>query len=401
MVSFNKKVLKNGFTIIHEKRDIPVTTVMIGTKFGSAYEKTEEKGIAHFIEHLCFKGTAKKTAKQISEEIESVGGVLNAFTHEEMTAYHAKVPSKYTKIALDVLLDIYFNPLFPEEEIKREARVICEEIKMYRDNPRAFVLDKIKSNLYEKPFGEFIAGNEKNVMSFNRKKIKAIHEAMYVPSNSILVVVGNNSFQELCSFVEKLVPERKSKKIILPEIKLNNNKEVIQRKGIEQTNLAMAFHFPLASSKESYAAEIFNAILGEGMSSRLFTEVREKRGLVYAIKTELDMGRNYSYFVVWAGTDAEKVQEVIEISLNEFSKMSLLSEKELEKAKEQVIGSFLVENEDSISTATNLMMFEVCRRSEDYYKYAENLKKVSLKEIVDLARLKKYSVVVLKPEDEN
>jgi predicted Zn-dependent peptidase len=400
MVVFNKKVLKNGFTIIHEKRDVPVTTVMLGTRFGSAYENKEDKGIAHFIEHLCFKGTEKRTAREISEEIESVGGSLNAFTHEEMTAYHAKVPSLHMKTAMDVLFDLFFNPVLPEEEIKKEAQVICEEIKMYRDNPRAFVMEKIKQNLYESPFGEFIAGNEKTVLSFTRKKIKEIHSSVYVPANAILVVVGNNSFQEVCSLVEKFIFEKKGKKIRVPNVVLKNNKEVFFRRGIEQTNLAVAFHFPSSTKKESYAAEIFNAILGEGMSSRLFTEVREKRGLVYGIKTELDMGRNYSYFVIWAGTDKEKAQEVIEVSLNEFAKMSLLSEKELEKAKKQVVGSFLVENEDSISTATNLMMFEVCRKAEDYYEYAKNLNKVSLDEIVKLARLKKYSVVVLSPEED-
>ncbi len=399
MVIFNKRVLKNGFTIIHEKRDVPVTTVMVGTRFGSAYETLDEKGIAHFIEHLCFKGTLKRTAKQISEEIESIGGNLNAFTHEEMTAYHAKVPSIHMKTAMEVLFDLFFNPIFPEEEIQKEARVVCEEIKMYRDNPRAFVMDKIKENLYEKPFGEFIAGNEKNVLGFNRKKIKEMHDRSYVPSNSILVVVGNNSFQEVCSLVENFMPNTKGKKVVIPKITLKNKKDIFSRKGIEQTNLAIAFHFPVSSNKESYAAEIFNAILGEGMSSRLFTEVREKRGLVYGIKTELDMGKHYSYLVIWAGTDKEKAQEVIEISLNEFAKLSLLSEKELEKAKEQAIGSFLVENEDSISTATNLMMFEICRKSEDYYKYAENLKKISLKEVIKLARIKKYSVVILGPEE--
>ncbi len=399
MVSFNKKILKNGFTILHEKRDSPVTTVMFGVKFGSAYENSEEKGIAHFIEHLCFKGTEKRTTKQISEEIESVGGSLNAFTHEEITAYHAKVPSNYANLALDVLSDVFFNPLFPEEEIKREAKVICEEIKMYRDNPRAFVLDQIKSSLYENPFGSFIAGTEKTVLSFNRKKIKEVHERNYVPSNSILVVVGNANFNEICSFIEKLNLDKKNKKTEIPKILKKNKNEIFQRKGIEQTNLALGFHFPLSSSKESYAGELFNTILGDGMSSRLFTEVREKRGLVYGIKSDLDMGKNYSYLIIWAGTDKEKAQEVIEVSLNEFSKMSLLTEKELEKSKKQAIGNFLVENEDSISTATNLIMFEISRKAEDFYNYAENLNKVSLKEITDLARLKKYSLVILNPEE--
>ncbi len=398
MVLFNKKKLKNGFTIIHEKRDVPVTTIMISTRFGAEYEKESEKGIAHFIEHLCFKGTEKRTAKQISEEIESVGGVLNAFTHEEMTCYHAKVPSVHCSIALDVLFDIFFNPVFPVEEIKKEARVICEEIKMYKDNPHAFVLDKLKSNLYNGPFGEFIAGNEKIVLSMDQKKIREVHDAAYVPENTVLVVVGNNSFKEICSLAEKLIPEKKGKKLTIPEISIKNNKEIFSRKGIEQTNLAIGFHFPIASKKESYAAEIFNAILGEGMSSRLFTEVREKRGLVYGIKTELDMGKNYSYLVIWAGTDKEKAQEVIEVSLNEFSKLALLSEKELEKAKKQAIGSFLVENEDSLSTATNLTMFEICRKAEDYYEYETNLRNVKLDEIIKLARIKKYSVVVLNPE---
>jgi predicted Zn-dependent peptidase len=397
VVLFNKKKLRNGLTIIHELRDVPVSTVMLGTRFGSAYECESEKGIAHFMEHLCFKGTARRNAKQIAEEIESVGGSLNAFTHEEMTAYHAKVPSKHLKRAMDVLFDIFFNPLFPEEEIGKEARVVCEEIKMYRDNPRAFVLDKIKENLYEKPFGGFIAGSEKNVKSFSRNKLREIHRQVYVPENSILVVVGSNSFEDICLLAEKLTPSISGRKWALPKIRLKNEKEILFRKGIEQTNLAVGFHFPLSSQKESYAAEVFNAILGEGMSSRLFTEVREKRGLVYGIKSELDMGRRYSYFVIWAGTDKEKVQQVIEISLNEFSRLLSLSEEELEKAKKQAIGSFLVENEDSISTATNLLMFEVCRRAEDYYNYEKNLGRVSLKEIFSLARSKKYSVVILNP----
>jgi predicted Zn-dependent peptidase len=399
MVKFNKKVLSNGFTIIHEKRDVPVTSVILATKFGSAYETSEEKGVAHFLEHLCFKGTKKRTPKQIAEEIESIGGVLNAFTGEEVTAYHSKVPSNYLGVALDVLFDIFFNPIFPEEEIGKEAKVICEEIKMYRDNPRAFVLDKLKSNLYEKPFGEFIAGNEKNVLSFDKKLIKKIHDSFYTPENSILVVVGNNSFDEICKSVSVLLPKIKGKKIKPPVVVKKNLKEILSRTGIEQTNLTIGFHFPLSSSKESYAADILCSLLGGGMSSRLFTEVREKRGLVYGIKTEFDMGKNYSYFYIWAGTDKEKVQEVIEISLNEFSKLSLLTEEELKKAKIQVIGNFLIENEDSLNSALNFLSFEISRKAEDVYKYKENIMNVSLNEIVKLARLKKYSVCVLNPEN--
>ena len=196
MVEFKQKVLKNGLTIIHEKRDVSVTTLLLGVKYGSRYEDEKEKGIAHFIEHLCFKGTEKRTTKQIAEEIENIGGILNAFTSEDVTAYHAKFPSEHLANVGEVIFDIFFNPTFPLEEVKRESEVICEEIKMYYDNPRAHVLDQIKSQLYEKPFGMFIAGTQEIVKGLNREKLLEKHRQIYVPKNSVLVIVGNNSFSE-------------------------------------------------------------------------------------------------------------------------------------------------------------------------------------------------------------
>ena len=129
-MKFSKKVLDNGLMVLHEKRDVPVTTVMLAVKYGAAYEKGEEKGMAHFMEHLCFKGTEKRTVEEIAREVESVGGILNAFTHEEVTAYHVKLPSKHLEIAMDVIFDVFFNASFPEEEVEKEANVVCEEIKI-------------------------------------------------------------------------------------------------------------------------------------------------------------------------------------------------------------------------------------------------------------------------------
>ena len=243
MVKFNKKVLGNGLTILHEKRDVPVTTVMLASKYGGAYETEKEKGIAHFMEHLCFKGTEKRTVKQIADEVEKVGGELNAFTHEEITAYHVKLPSKHLSIAMDVVSDIYFNASFPEEEIVKEANVICEEIKMYYDNPRAHVLEQIKNNLYEKPFGIFLAGNEEVVKGMTRKQLIDRHREVYVPSNSILCVVGNNSFEEVVSMAEKISIEREGKTIKIPKIKLQSLKSDEKREGIQQANLALGSIF--------------------------------------------------------------------------------------------------------------------------------------------------------------
>ena len=211
-MKFNKKVLANGLTILHEKRDVPVTTVMLAVRYGSAYEGEEEKGIAHFIEHLCFKGTEKRSAKEIASEVEKIGGVLNAFTADEETAYHVKLPSEHLGLAMDVIFDIFFNPVFPEEEVTKEANVICEEIKMYHDNPMSHSLEKIKENLYEKPFGMFGAGTAENVRGMTREQLIGKHRELYVPKNAVLSVVGNNDFEEVVKLAEKFCVDRVGKK---------------------------------------------------------------------------------------------------------------------------------------------------------------------------------------------
>jgi len=185
----------------------------------------------------------------------------------------------------------------------------------------------------------FIAGNEENVKGITREQLIEKHRKIYTPENSILCVVGNNNFSEILSLAKKLCVNRVGEKITIPKIEKQNIKENEKREGISQANLAIGFHFPKLDEKERYPAEVFSAILGEGMSSKLFIEVREKRGLVYSVKTEIDAGKNYSYLMIWAGTEPGKVPGVIEICLEEFAKMGKITEKELEEAKVQVIGN--------------------------------------------------------------
>jgi predicted Zn-dependent peptidase len=396
-MEFKKKVLENGLTIVHEKRDVPVTTVMLAVKYGSAYESVKEKGMAHFIEHLCFKGTKKRDVKQIAEEVEIVGGDLNAFTHEEVTAYHVKLPSDHLNVAMDVIFDIFFNASFPEAEVAKEAGVICEEIKMYRDNPRAHVLEKIKGNLYEAPFGSFIGGTQEGVKGMTRKDLMARHREVYVPGNSVLCVVGNNDFDEVVKMAESMSVDGSGVITNVPEIKNKNIKDSEKRAGIEQTNLALGFHFPHSSEKGRYAAELFYTILGQGMSSKLFSEVREKRGLVYGVKTELDLGKNYGYMIIWAGTDKDKEKEVIDVCLEEFKKMGDIAEDELSEAKVQVVGNRKVESEGSSETAVNLILEEVAGDSKDYYDYEKKINSVTLNDIKKLAAISEYSLFSLGP----
>lgn len=397
-MKFKKKVLANGLTVLFEKRDVPVTTVMFATKYGSAYESEEEKGMAHFIEHLCFKGTEKRTAKEIAYSLEKVGGLLNAFTHEETTAYHVKLPSEHLKLAVEVLSDVFFNPVFPAEEVERERNVICEEIRMYNDDPRRHTLEKIKNNLYEKPFGDFIGGSEENIKKFSRDDLLKKHRGVYVPRNAILCVVGNNDFEEVLDLAEEFCVEREFVECDVPEIKMKNGSFVEERGGLQQANLALGFHFSKANEKERYASEIFSVILGQGMSSKLFEEVREKRGLVYGVKSDLDLGGNYGYMIIWAGTEKKKVEEVKKICLEEFEKMKTLTKEELEEAKKQVIGNHRISSEGSDETAVNLILEEISSKAENFYDYEKNIEKVSLEEIRKIAEKKEFSFFALVPK---
>lgn len=396
-MEFEKKILDNGLTVLFEKRDVPVTTVMLATKYGSAYESIGDKGMAHFIEHLCFKGTKKRTAKQIADEVEKLGGDLNAFTHEEITAYHVKLPSEHLEVAMDVIFDIFFNASFPREEVEREASVVCEEIKMYHDNPRAYTLEKIKENLYEGAFGMFGAGTEKNIRKMTRDKLFSRHREVYVPSNSILCVVGNNNFDEIISLAKSMCVDNKVVNVKFSNIVKKNLKNNEKRADIQQSNVAIGFHFPYSSEKSRYAAELFSAILGQGMSSKLFAEVCEKRGLVYVIKSDLDLGKNYGYMIIWAGTDPHKTDEVIKICLNEFRNMANLTEEELVEAKIQVVGDRRVDSEGSGETALNLVMEEVAGDARNYYNYEKNINAVKLEDVKKLSTISDYASFSLGP----
>jgi predicted Zn-dependent peptidase len=398
-MKFEKKVLSNGLTVLFEKRDVPVTTVMLAAKYGSAYESVEEKGMAHFMEHLCFKGTEKRSSREIADEVEKVGGDLNAFTHEEVTAYHVKLPSEHLKVAMDVIFDIFFNASFPEAEVKKEANVICEEIRMYRDNPRTHVLNKIKENLYKGAFGMFGAGTEDNVRSFGRDRLFEKHREKYVPGNSILCVVGNNNFDEVLRYAESFAVAGDGSRAVGRELKIEKRsiKDSEERAGVKQTNLVIGFHFPYSGEKGRYAAELFSAILGQGMSSKLFKEVRERRGLVYSVRTELDLGKNYGYMVVWAGTDSAREKEVIDICLEEFGKMGDISEEELAEAKVQVVGNRHVESEGSGETVVNLIMEELAGDAKDYYDFGKKIDAVRLKDIKKLAGISEYASFSLGP----
>jgi len=397
---FFRKVLDNGMIVIFEKRDIPVVAVSFAVRHGGINEDFSEKGISHFIEHMLYKGTPTRNALQISSEIEKNGGDLNGLTDEAITLYYCKMPSIHLDIALEVLSDMVKNPVFSEEEINKERKVIFEEMKMRKDNPRIHVLDKAQSFLYDAPFGLDLIGTEETMGSIDRKKIVEKFKEVYKPNNMILCVVGDADFNELVSFVEKNFSKEKGK-VNSFEIKKINKTHIEKRKGIDQANLVFSYHVPLAGDKQSYAAKLLSVLMGGGLSSRLFNEIREKRNLAYSVKADSIITKDYAYSFVYVGTTKENVEKVKKLILEEFKKVSgELDEKELNEVKEQIIGNYQISMEDSQSQMMNLLSFEINGNAQNFYEFEKNIKEVKLEEVKEISKLplEKNSFFALIPE---
>jgi len=397
--NFKKKILKNGMTVLFEKRDVPVISLIFAVKSGGINESLEEKGISHFIEHMLYKGTKKRSAKQIAEDIEKNGGELNGFTNEELTAFWCKVPSKNFSQALEVLTDLIKNPLFDEKEMEKERKVIFEEMKLYKDNPRLHVLNEIQKSLYTGTLSVDLIGTHETMNALNRKKLLDKFKEVYVPENMIFCAVGNGDFKKIISFLEKNFKSTKGN-ISKQTFEKKNEIKYEKRKGLDQANLVFAFHSPIASDKNSYATHLLLTLMGGGMSSRLFSEIREKRNLAYSVKGEFNCNKEFAYSLISVGTTKENVEKVKEIILKEFEDVSKnLKQKEFEQIKKQVIGNYEISMEDSQNQMINLLISEFHNKAEEFYKFTQNISKVKLEEVKKLAKIKDYSFFVLIPED--
>ena len=398
--NFKRKVLKNGMTVIFEKRNTPIVSVAFAVKAGAANEKSREKGIHHFLEHTLFKGTEKRTTREISEEIEKKGGVLNAFTSEEITAFFCKMPSKHLGIALDVLSDVVKDPIFPEKEIDKERKVIFEEIKMYKDNPVRHVFEEIQKCLYHEPFGSPILGTTNTLKFIGRKELLEVFKKTFTPGNMVLCVVGDSNFNDIVKFAERNFNKAVGE---INEIKIKEltSSKIEKRKGVDQANIVFAYHVPLIDDEKSYAAEILNTLMAEGMSSRLFLEIREKLNLAYAIKGYSEINKKFAYNLIYSGIKKENVEEVKKLILEEFKKVSKkLTEKELKQVKEQIIGNHKISMEDSQEQMINLISHEANGNAETFYDFEKNILNSKLEDVKEIAKkaIGSYSFFALIPE---
>ena len=392
---FHRRRLDNGLTVIFEKRKIPVVTVASSVKFGAQYETAQIKGISHFIEHLLFKGTKNRSVTDIPQQIEGKGGILNAFTSEEITAYWNKMPSKHFKLGADISRDLVLNPLFEEKALERERKVILEEIKMYHDNPSTHVIEKIKEKLYGRPFNMSIAGTHETVKGLSRDKVIKLFNSIYTTNNMIFSVVGNTTWNKVLEEAKKF--PKTVRRIPSIPIVLKNGFSIERRKGIDQAHEVLGFHMPRLGDKKRYAAEIFDSILGGGMSSRLFQEIREKRGLCYAVKSSLEQSKDYAYEMIYVGTVKQKVKLVRELILKEIKKLKDLEKSDFEEAKERLIGLRQISKEKCDSTMVELLQEEIGGDARNYYQYEKELNKIKLKDVQNLSKLKGHSFAALVP----
>ncbi len=329
------------------------TALGVWLRTGSRYETEKNSGISHFLEHLVFKGTEKRSNRKIKQDVEGIGGSLNAFTSEECTCYLAKVISKKFAIALDVLADIVINPLLRQKDVEMERNVIKEEIRRQIDNPSQLV-HLIFDELFfpSHPLGFPISGVEKSVNSITRGELAAYRRSSYGGRNLVITIAGNIRHNDALAEVKKRFGGCKPGRVrefIPAKIRQRSPRVKVEKKELQQTHLCIGVHSFPYSHPDRYTLGVLNVILGGNMSSRLFEEVREKRGLAYSIGSFV---RNYvdtGAFIVSAGVETAKSQEAVDVILGEMDKLRQreVSARELRRAREFYTGQLLLAMEDT------------------------------------------------------
>ncbi len=388
---YKRYTLENGLRVVTEY--IPfVKSVSIGVwiEAGSKHENTINNGISHFIEHMMFKGTDKRTAKDIAEIIDSVGGQINAFTSKECTCYYTKVLDSHYDLAIDLLSDMLFNSKFDPIEIEKERSVILEEINMYEDSPEDLVHDILSQTLFKNnSLGMPILGTEDTLNNIDREMILQYMNEYYVSNNAVLSIAGNFDEKKLLETInDKFSTWNNNNNLSKAYETINYNFEVVSKyKEIEQTHLCIGFKGVELDSNDVYPLLVLNNVLGGSMSSKLFQSVREERGLAYSIYSYPSIYKNGGSLVIYAGTNPNQVEEVTKIIYNEIKDIIInsLSEDEINKSKEQLKGNYILGLESTSSRMTSIGKSELLRNR--IYSQKEIIDKIDSVNSADIQRV--------------
>lgn len=362
---YRKTVLENGLRIVTE--EVPhVKSISLGfwVGAGTRHETVEINGISHFLEHMMFKGTQKRTSRDIAEALDAVGGQLNAFTTKEFTCYYAKALDEHLDLSLDVLSDMFFNSLFSEKDIEKEKHVIEEEIKMYEDSPDELIHDLfIKSAWPKHSLGRPILGTIETIGSFDRTKITDYFNSHYIPSSIVVAVAGHIKHDEIVNKITKLFSDMKPRNVLKSETPPPiEHKVTNMRKDTGQVQICLGTPGLNQDHEDIYAMYLINNILGGGLSSRLLQEIREERGLAYSVYSYHTAFCDTGLFTVYAGCSPNKYQQAIELIIKELNKLVKegITAKELQKGVEQIKGSLYLSLESAGSRMTRIGRTELC-----------------------------------------
>jgi predicted Zn-dependent peptidase len=363
--SMQTEILPNGMAVLTEPMEhVHSVSVGIWLRSGSRREPAELNGISHFIEHMVFKGTKRRSAEDIAREMDSVGGMLDAFTSKELVCFNARVLDEHLPKAFDVVADMVLEPKFAEEDIEREKSVILEEIRMTQDNPEDLVHELFTQNFWSAhSLGKPILGTPETVSSFTRETLENWFRHWYAPNNLVVTAAGHLTHAQLVDLVaerfSKLAPATPNgaerKPAPSPHITLRTKQE------LEQVHICIGVPALPMTDRRRFAVSVLSNVLGGGMSSRLFQNIREKQGLAYAIFSELNSYRDVGLLSVYAGTSLETAGQLVRCVLDEFRKLrdEPLSEEELRRAKDHLKGATLLALEGSGQKMNSLARYHI------------------------------------------
>ena len=359
-----REVLDTGLRLITESMP-HVRSVSIGVWLmrGSRHETDEQSGIAHFVEHMLFKGTGTRTAEDIAQAIDSIGGQLDAFTAKEYASYYIKVLDEHLPLAVDLLSDIVVNPAFAEEELEREKKVILEEIKMVEDTPDDLVHELFTQHFWQgHPLARPILGTKETVESFTREILRDYFAGAYAAPNLIVSAAGNIEHTRVRELIERAfqtlprtgAPHRDDAPRVVPQV-------IVRSKELEQSHVCLGTNSYPQNHSDRYVSYIMNTVLGGSMSSRLFQNVREKRGLAYSVFSGLSAYRDAGNITIYAGCANDAVGEVVDLCVEELRGMkgAPVPDAELRRAKDHLKGSLMLSLENTASRMSHLARQEI------------------------------------------
>ena len=392
--------MPNGLSLIFEHKKGKAVVVEVMVRVGSNNEMLSERGISHFLEHILFEGTTTRpTNKEISNEIEKIGGDFNAYTTNERTCFYVKVLRKHFPIAVEILADILQNPLFRAKDIDKEKKVVIKEIDMVNDEPRYYQWVLLQKNLFEKHPSRYPTyGDKKVINSLNPTKVAAYFRKHYVPNNMVVSIVGDvknwrKEIEQRFVFKKGKLPTA----VVVHEPSANTPKERREKKKIANTYLIMGFKTVPRTHVDMYTLEVINGILGRGQSGRMFSEIRGKLGLAYEVGTQHIAEIGFGYFAVYATIDKKNITLVKKMMLEELEKLKKVSELDLQEAKDYIEGDYYLELEDGQKLADQILFWEQARDARLMDTFIKKIKNVSQKDVKRVVEtyFKNYTLAVL------